>query len=173
MPPSGPLRGLLLLVLLGSARPLTLPSRHAPPRLSAASSEKKPTKILFGDLPLTEQLTEQLRANGITAPTPIQAASAMAIVRGGHALVHAETGSGKTLAYLLPVLAKLHLTKPSQLLVVVPSRELALQTAAVVEKAWPHHGTRRACILGGGDSADVLLEQMARAACPVLVRRER
>lgn len=124
---------------------------------------------LFGDLPLPNVLSDNLVANGFVSPTAIQAAAAMPIFRGGHALLHSATGSGKTLAYLLPLLSRMHLTKPSQTLIIVPSRELALQTAAVIERFWPHHGTRRACLLIGSESADEQIELIKRAACPVLV----
>ena len=69
---------------------------------------------MFGDLPVAGPLAEQLRGSGFEKPTPIQAAAMMPIVRGQHALVHAETGSGKTLAYLLPLLSRCHASKPSQ-----------------------------------------------------------
>ena len=128
---------------------------------------------LFGDLPLPPSIASALRDASIKAPTAIQAASSMDIFRGGHTLLHAETGSGKTFAYLLPLLAKLHVSRPTQLLIVVPSRELALQTAAVVEKVWPYHGTRRAFVLAGTPPPAEMAEQISVAACPVLVATPR
>ena len=124
---------------------------------------------MFGDLPVAGPLAEQLRGSGFEKPTPIQAAAMMPIVRGQHALVHAETGSGKTLAYLLPLLSRCHASKPSQVLVVVPSRELAVQIGAVVERLWPWHGTQRAFLLTEGAPAAELHARLERAACPVIV----
>jgi len=124
---------------------------------------------LFGDLPLPAVLSDALLESGFKAPTPIQSVAAMPIYRGDHTLVHSETGSGKTLAYLLPLLSRLHPTRPSQLLIIVPSRELALQTAAVIERFWPHHGTRRAHLAIGGEDPAQQADLISRVACPVLV----
>lgn len=132
-----------------------------------------PPPALFGDLPLTPVLATQLRSYGLSVPTPIQAAAAMPLLRGTHTLLHAETGSGKTLAYLLPLLSRLHATRPHQLLVVVPSRELAMQTAAVLERYWPHHGTPRATVLTGSEPAEQQAEAMRLRACPVLIATPR
>ena len=82
----------------------------------------------------TRRRRSRLLAENFKVATPIQAAAMMPIHRGEHAVLHAETGSGKTLAYLLPLLSRCHASKPSQVLVVVPSRELAVQIGAVVER---------------------------------------
>lgn len=129
---------------------------------------------LFGDLPLPLPVYEQLRALDVKAPTKIQASAMMPISRGEHAVIHAATGSGKTYAYLLPFLSRLHVSRPGQLLIVVPSRELAVQTAAVVERLWEHHGTQRAFLLtNAAEKPEVLAERLAIAACPVIVATPR
>ena len=53
--------------------------------------------------------------------------------------------------------------RPNQLLVVVPSRELALQIGSVVEQLWPWHGTRRVCVLSGSVSAATQYAQLQTA----------
>ena len=94
----------------------------------------------------------------------------MPILRRQHTLLHSDTGSGKTLAYLLPLLCQLHPTRPGQLVVIVPSRELAVQTAAVVERFWPHAGTRRAFVLlPTQEPVSDDWQRVTAAACPVLV----
>jgi superfamily II DNA/RNA helicase len=129
---------------------------------------------VFGDLPLQPSTSAVLREQGVTKPTPIQQAAMMRLYRGESAVLHSATGSGKTLAYLLPLLQRLHVSKPGQLLVVVPSRELAQQTAAAVEWAWPHHGTQRAFLLTAtAATAPELAEAMRKAACPVIVATPR
>ncbi|EOD16356.1 hypothetical protein EMIHUDRAFT_210731 [Emiliania huxleyi CCMP1516] len=129
---------------------------------------------VFGDLPLGDATSAALRGVGITRPTPIQQAAMMRLFRGEHAVIHSATGSGKTLAYLLPLLQRLHTSRPGQLVVVVPSRELALQTAAAVEWAWPHHGTQRAFLLTNTSAPPAeLAEAMRVAACPVVVATPR
>jgi len=129
---------------------------------------------VFGDLPLQPSTSIALRDAGVTKPTPIQQATMMPLWRGESAVIHSATGSGKTLAYLLPLLQRLHVSKPGQLLVIVPSRELAMQTAAAVEWTWPHHGTQRAFLLTATASpAPDLVEAMRKAACPVIVATPR
>ena len=153
--------------------------RHAPsPYVSARSGRVSLVATglpvgRFGDLPLPPAIASALADSKIYRPTPIQSVSSMTIHRGGHTLLHSATGSGKTLAYLLPLLARLHVSKPGQLLIIVPSRELALQTAAVIEKTWPHHGTRRAFMLAGTPPPAEVAEQMRLAACPVIVATPR
>ena len=149
--------------------PATPNVRRIPQVVACASS----ADARFGDLPLPPTLAASLHACGVTAPTAIQQASSMDIHRGGHVVLHSETGSGKTYAYLLPLLARLHMSRPNQLLIVVPSRELALQTAAVVERVWEHHGTRRAFVLAGTPPPAQTAEQLRLAACPVLIATPR
>lgn len=152
----------------------TLPRPRSPGvRLLEVDEEVVDLRRPFGDLLLQPAIMDALGQQGINAPTEIQAASSMAIHRGGHTLLHSETGSGKTLAYLLPLVAQLHVSRPNQLLIVVPSRELALQTASVIERAWPHHGTQRAFVLAGSPPPTDAAEQVRVAACPILVATPR
>lgn len=87
----------------------------------------------FRDLGLPDPLLKAVEARGYQTPTPIQQA-AIPVVAAGHDLAaEAQTGSGKTAAFALPILHRLS-SSPSdatQVLVVVPTRELALQVAAV------------------------------------------
>eukprot|EP00439_Symbiodinium_sp_Y106_P021009 s7733_g2.t1 len=65
----------------------------------------------------------------IGAPSPIQALALPHISSGKHAVLISETGSGKTLAYLLPALQR-----PSSVMILTPTRELAIQTLAEAEE---------------------------------------
>lgn len=86
----------------------------------------------FHDLDLDPRLQRNLRAMGFEHPTPIQSATIPAALEGRDILGSAETGTGKTAAYLLPILQRL-IDSPGdrqpRALVVVPTRELALQVA--------------------------------------------
>lgn len=129
---------------------------------------------LFGDLSLPLPVYERLRMLDVKAPTKIQASAMMPISRREHVVIHAATGSGKTYAYLLPFLSVLHLSRPCQLLIVVPSYELAMQTAATIERLWEHHGTQRAFIMTNpAERAECLAERLAIAACPIVVATPR
>ncbi|KAG5189981.1 P-loop containing nucleoside triphosphate hydrolase protein [Tribonema minus] len=110
--------------------------------------------VAFGELELRGAMAECLVKAGISTPSPIQAASMSRIATGESVMLHAETGSGKTLAFLLPLMQRIAATganKPLQVMVVVPTRELAVQIA------------REAVLLGGGATkgVDLFLDQQA------------
>ncbi|KAJ3592945.1 hypothetical protein NHX12_005283 [Muraenolepis orangiensis] len=97
--------------------------------------------VEFGQLRIHEELVRTLSQANITHPTTVQLQTIPKVLKGMNVLCAAETGSGKTLSYLLPVVHKLQLEKSSEdnaensrtlgCLVVVPSRELTEQIAAV------------------------------------------
>ena len=91
----------------------------------------------FGGVPLAAATLQRLLAGGVRTPLPIQAAAMPRILMRESLAIHAETGSGKTLAYLLPLLARLVPDEPRQVLVVVPSSQLALQTVRVAQLLAP------------------------------------
>ena len=97
-----------------------------------ASPSLAPRK--FGALRVRPWLASALQEAGFTAPTPVQAAAMDRIAHHRDTVIHAETGSGKTLAYLVPLLSRLEPGVPLQLLILVPSRELALQVAHDVDR---------------------------------------
>ncbi len=96
----------------------------------------------FADLGLPIPLVEALHDRGITTPFPIQALTIPDGVAGRDVCGKAKTGSGKTLAFGLPLLARAGTAAPHRprALVLVPTRELALQVAEVLEPLG--HGRR-------------------------------
>ena len=88
------------------------------------------TTAKFSDLGLPEALLQALAAVGYESPSPIQAATIPPLLAGRDVLGQAQTGTGKTAAFALPALANLdpNQTKP-QVLVLAPTRELAIQVA--------------------------------------------
>jgi ATP-dependent RNA helicase DeaD len=97
------------------------------------------TPPLFTDLGLPETLLAALREVGYESPSPIQAATIPPLLAGRDLLGQAQTGTGKTAAFALPALAKLDAAagKP-QVLVLAPTRELAIQVAEAFQK-YAHH----------------------------------
>ena len=88
----------------------------------------------FTALGIRSALTTALSAQGITTPTPIQEKTIPAILAGRDVVAKAQTGTGKTLAFLLPMLEKLNPSASHvQALIMTPTRELALQIAAVAK----------------------------------------
>src|SRR5215471_2801652 len=95
----------------------------------------------FAHFDLHPTLHRALEAQGLRSPTPIQA-SAIPVLLDGHDVIgQARTGSGKTLAFLLPLVERARpAVRAVQALVLVPTRELAIQVGAVLA---PLAGTRR------------------------------
>jgi len=92
------------------------------------------TVTTFSELELDETLLEALQNKGFTRPTAIQAAAIPPALEGRDVLGSAPTGTGKTAAYLLPVLQHLidfprKKSGPPRILILTPTRELAMQVA--------------------------------------------
>jgi ATP-dependent RNA helicase RhlE len=92
--------------------------------------------MTFISLGLSPHLDLAAASQGLTEPTPIQQQAIPAVLRGADVLGIAQTGSGKTAAYVLPLLQRLQISDQStpkkiQVLVLVPTRELAVQVGDV------------------------------------------
>jgi len=91
----------------------------------------------FATLGLAPALARAAAEQGYTQPTPIQAAAVPAVLAGRDVFAHAPTGSGKTAAFALALLQQLHASPAGALrragaMVLVPTRELAVQVGAVI-----------------------------------------
>ncbi len=108
----------------------------------------------FAALGLAERLVERLARDGITEPFPIQAATIPDALAGRDVLGRGRTGSGKTLAFGLPTITRLAgRTKPAsrrpRALVLVPTRELAMQVSDALEPFVHVTGLRHRLVAGG------------------------
>jgi len=84
----------------------------------------------FSKLGLNPPLLAALTDLGYETPTPIQEKSIPILIEGGDLLAQAPTGTGKTAAFVLPILSHLDVAKKEpQALIIVPTRELAIQVA--------------------------------------------
>ncbi len=115
------------------------------PNLEVASTPS------FRDLELIAPLHEALEQAGYETPTPIQAATIPYLLQGRDVLGQAQTGTGKTAAFALPLLSRIELSNAStQVLVLTPTRELAIQVADSFKRyAKCLKGLRVAPIYGG------------------------
>ncbi|KRG68211.1 DEAD/DEAH box helicase [Pseudoxanthomonas dokdonensis] len=99
-------------------------------------SESTPSEsLVFADLGLSAPVMAAVTEVGYESPSPIQAATIPALLAGRDLLGTAQTGTGKTAAFALPVLSNLDLSaKKPQVLVLAPTRELAIQVAEAFQR---------------------------------------
>ncbi len=112
------------------------------------------TVTTFSELELDESLLKALQDKGFTRPTAIQAAAIPPALEGRDVLGSAPTGTGKTAAYLLPVLQHLldfprKKSGPPRILILTPTRELAVQVAEHARELAAHTHLDIATITGG------------------------
>jgi ATP-dependent RNA helicase DDX6/DHH1 len=116
--------------------------------------------IEFQDLGLKRELLKGIYEKGWEKPSPIQEESIPFALQGRDLLARAKNGTGKTGSYLIPILEKVEpLTdRPLQALVLVPTRELALQTAAIAKDLAKHlDGIHVMTTTGGTNLRDDIL----------------
>jgi len=106
----------------------TLDNRVFVKKAMALEENKYETNLLVKDLPVNLKVKENLLAKGYEKPTEIQEKTLKALLDGRNVMGLAQTGTGKTAAFLVPIVHLLVNTKAAhQVLVVVPTRELAVQ----------------------------------------------
>ncbi len=114
--------------------------------------------VSFADLKLAPQILKALTESGYTTPTPVQAQAIPLVLEGNDLMAGAQTGTGKTAAFALPMLQKLlplassstsPAKHPVRALILVPTRELAIQVEESV-KAYAKHTHLRSLVVFGG-----------------------
>jgi len=116
-----------------------------------------PADCTFRDITTDEFLLAAIDRLGFTRPTEVQRRAVPTALKGGDMLVQAQTGSGKTLAFVMPMLHALRESgRDKELsttfaLVVVPTRELALQCVEVINSLTSE--IKPVCVIGGTDLA--------------------
>lgn len=112
--------------------------------------------MTFNDFNFHDSLSESLYYMGFEKPSPIQEQAIPIIQEGYDLIATAQTGTGKTAAFMLPVLNKLA-ENPSHhidTLIVVPTRELALQIDQQIQGFSYHVEASSISLYGGGDGAE-------------------
>ncbi|KAG2370170.1 P-loop containing nucleoside triphosphate hydrolase protein [Suillus spraguei] len=110
----------------------------------------------FSSLELSEPTNKALADMGFTTMTPVQAKSIPPLLAGKDVLGAARTGSGKTLAFLIPAVELLHRMKfkprnGTGIIIVSPTRELALQIFGVAKDLMAHHSQTFGIVIGGAN----------------------
>ncbi|GAA0361588.1 DEAD/DEAH box helicase [Bowmanella denitrificans] len=121
------------------------------------------TDISFKDLNLPEHLLQALEKVGYEKPSPIQAESIPLLLEGHDLLGQAQTGTGKTAAFALPMLARLDPEdSTTQLLVLAPTRELAIQVAEAFHTYASFNRQIKVLPIYGGQSYDNQIRPLKR-----------
>ena len=114
--------------------------------------ESKKRLTQFSEMSLSAGLQQKLAAAHFTTPTPVQEMAIPHALEGKDVLATAQTGTGKTLAFLLPIMEKLG-AQPTAIgvraLILVPTRELAIQVQAVYDKLRYGKLPKTALVIGG------------------------
>ena len=120
--------------------------------------------VTFESLGLEPEILEALKRKGFEEPTPIQALAIPRLLTGSANLVaRARTGTGKTAAFGLPMIQKLSQpTGAVRALVLVPTRELALQVTGEVSSLRPHGDYPRVAPVYGGASYGEQFRRLSR-----------
>ncbi len=129
----------------------------------AVPTDESPKSPTFADLALCEPLLRALEDVGYESPSPIQAATIPVLLSGADMLGQAQTGTGKTAAFALPALTRIDLAgREPQVLVLVPTRELALQVAEAFQRYAAHLKGFHVLPIYGGQSYQPQLNALRR-----------
>ena len=123
------------------------------------------TPLSFRDLGIIEPLLKALKEVGYETPSPIQAQTIPFILDGKDVLGQAQTGTGKTAAFALPILSRIDLKqRDPQVLVLAPTRELAIQVAEAFQRYASHIKDFHVLPIYGGQDYSTQLRALKRGA---------
>ncbi len=135
--------------------------------IAAPMTETPPAS--FDDLGLSEPVLAAVRAVGYETPSPIQQAAIPPLLEGRDLLGQAQTGTGKTAAFALPLLCRIDLKRVEpQLLVLTPTRELAIQVAEAMQTYARNLKGFHVLPVYGGTGMDFQLKQLRRGVHAVV-----
>jgi ATP-dependent RNA helicase DeaD len=142
-------------------------ARMPPPPLReiplSTDSPAASATLTFRDLALNDALVRALADVGYESPSPIQAATIPHMLEGADVVGQAQTGTGKTAAFALPILSRIDVQQRSpQALVLVPTRELAIQVAEAFQRYAVHLTGFHVVPIYGGQSYTPQLHSLRR-----------
>lgn len=121
--------------------------------------------IMFTDLALSAPILKAIQNVGYEVPSPIQAAAIPILLAGGDIVGMAQTGTGKTAAFALPLLSRIDMKQAEpQILVLAPTRELAIQVAEAFQKYAAEIPGFHVLPIYGGQDMTSQLRQLKRGA---------
>ncbi|MCW2762790.1 MAG: box helicase [Marmoricola sp.] len=126
-------------------------------------SESSTTPPRFDDLGLDPKVLKVLKDVGYETPSPIQAEAIPPLLAGQHVVGLAQTGTGKTAAFALPILSRIDMSQTlPQVLVLAPTRELALQVSEAFGRYAAHLKGLHVLPVYGGQGYGVQLSALRR-----------
>ncbi len=127
------------------------------------SESSAPTGPTFEELGLDPRVEKVLREVGYETPSAIQAEAIPPLLEGKHVVGLAQTGTGKTAAFALPILSRIDLSQSTpQVLVLAPTRELALQVSEAFGRYAAHLKGLHVLPVYGGQGYGVQLSALRR-----------
>jgi superfamily II DNA/RNA helicase len=121
--------------------------------VAARNSERDVSETGFAALGLDPRIASALAALGYEEPTPVQRAAIPPLLEGRDVLAQAATGTGKTAAFALPLLSRVNTNakgaERTSALILVPTRELAMQVAEAVHRYGKPMGVSALAVYGG------------------------
>lgn len=118
---------------------------------------------LFENMNLSPEVIQALGEMGYIEPTPIQSQAIPYILEGRDVIGRSATGTGKTAAFGLPAIEMLENTGKPQVLVICPTRELAIQISDEIKKYAKHKNNVRTALIYGGQAMDRQIFQLKSA----------
>ncbi|MCX6721331.1 MAG: DEAD/DEAH box helicase [Candidatus Staskawiczbacteria bacterium] len=109
-------------------------------------------ELNFGGLGIAPKLLEKLTNMGFKSPTPIQHKTIPITIEGKDVIGIAQTGTGKTLAFGVPMIQRILQSKTGKGLIVLPTRELAIQVDEALTKIGKEFGLKTAVLIGGAST---------------------
>ena len=119
--------------------------------------------LTFQQMELLPEIQKSLNEVGYEQPTPIQAQCIPHLLEGKDIIGMAQTGTGKTAAFALPLLSRIDISNATpQLIVLTPTRELAIQVSEAMQKYAKHIKGFHVLPIYGGQSYDIQLKKLKR-----------
>jgi len=135
----------------------------SPPEGEIMTEENNANQPTFSELNLIPPVLKALDDVGYETPSPIQAQIIPFVLDGRDVLGQAQTGTGKTAAFALPILSRIDLNEHDpQVLVLAPTRELAIQVAEAFQKYAHHMKGFHVLPIYGGQDYGIQLRQLKR-----------
>ena len=128
-----------------------------------AAAQREDNRVRFKDLPLSKDVLTAVEKSGYEFPTAVQEQIIPHMLDGRDVMAQSQTGSGKTAAFALPILSRIDTrTKAPHVLVLAPTRELAIQVAESFDKYAANIPRFSSVAIYGGQDYEVQFRKLRR-----------